>query len=88
MKNLKSLVSLVMALAIAMTLVTMPAVAEGERTVEFWHTLTGVNDADYQTPFPFNGKIDKITLTVDRPKLSPEDEKKLAAAQRAKSSSD
>ena len=51
-------------------------------------TLTGVNDADYQTPFPFNGKIDKITLTVDRPKLTPEDEKKLAAAQRAKSSSD
>jgi len=51
-------------------------------------TLTGVNDADYQTPFPFNGKIDKITLTVDRPKLSPEDEKKLAAAQRAKGSSD
>ena len=51
-------------------------------------TLTGVNDADYQTPFPFTGKIDKITLTVDRPKLSPEDEKKLAAAQRAKSSSD
>lgn len=45
MKNLKSLVSLVMALAIAMTLVTMPAVAEGERTVEFWHTLTGVNGA-------------------------------------------
>ena len=51
-------------------------------------TLTGVNDADYQTPFPFNGKIDKITLTVDRPKLSPEDEKKLAAAQRAKGASD
>lgn len=51
-------------------------------------TLTGVNDADYQTPFPFNGKIEKITLTVDRPKLTPEDEKKLAAAQRAKGSSD
>lgn len=51
-------------------------------------TLTPVNDADYQTPFTFNGKIDKITLTVDRPKLTPEDEKKLAAAQRAKSSSD
>lgn len=51
-------------------------------------TLTGVNDADYQTPFPFNGKIAKITLTVDRPKLSPEDEKKLAAAQRAKATSD
>lgn len=51
-------------------------------------TLTPVNDADYQTPFPFNGKIEKITLTVNRPKLSPEDEKKLADIQRAKSSSD
>ncbi len=47
-------------------------------------TLTGVNDADYQPPFAFTGTIGKITLTVDRPKLTPEDEKKLAAAQRAK----
>ncbi|KHK02440.1 arylsulfatase [Desulfovibrio sp. TomC] len=46
-------------------------------------TLTGVNDADYQTPFAFTGTIDKITLTVDRPKLSPEDVKKLEQAQRS-----
>ncbi len=45
-------------------------------------TLTGVNDADYKPPFAFTGKIDKITLTVDRPKLSPEDMKKLEQAQR------
>jgi arylsulfatase len=45
-------------------------------------TLTGVNDADYQPPFRFTGKIAKITLVVDRPKLSPEDIKKLQAAQR------
>ena len=51
-------------------------------------TLTPVDDADYQTPFTFNGKIEKITLTVDRPKLTPEDEKKLADTARAKSSSD
>ena len=44
-------------------------------------TLTGVNDADYQVPFAFNGKIDKITLTIDRPQLSPEDIKKLDAAE-------
>jgi arylsulfatase len=30
----------------------------------------------------FTGKINKITLTSDRPKLTPEDEKKLMAAQR------
>ncbi len=46
-------------------------------------TLTGVNDADYQPPFAFTGKLNKVTLTIDRPKLSPEDVKKLEAAQRA-----
>lgn len=45
-------------------------------------TLTGVNDADYQVPFKFTGKIEKITLTISRPKLSPEDIKKLQEAQR------
>jgi hypothetical protein len=46
-------------------------------------TLTGVNDADYQPPFAFTGKLNKVTLTIDRPKLSPEDIKKLQAAERA-----
>jgi arylsulfatase len=45
-------------------------------------TLTGVNDADYQPPFAFNGKIEKITLTIDRPKLTAEDEKRLIEAER------
>jgi len=45
-------------------------------------TGTPVNDADYQVPFTFTGKINKITLTIDRPKLSPEDIKKLEQAQR------
>lgn len=43
-------------------------------------TLTGVNDADYQPPFAFTGKLDKVSLTIDRPKLSPEDVKKLEEA--------
>jgi hypothetical protein len=42
-------------------------------------TLTGVND-DYKVPFTFNGKIKKITLDINRPKLSEEDIKKLKAA--------
>lgn len=50
--------------------------------------MTGVNDADYQPPFKFTGKIDKITLTIDRPKLSPEDIKNLEQAQREKKASD
>jgi arylsulfatase len=45
-------------------------------------TGTPVDDQDYRVPFAFNGKIDKITLTIDRPKLTPEDEKKLMEGQR------
>jgi hypothetical protein len=45
-------------------------------------TGTPVDDKDYQVPFAFKGKIDKITLSIDRPKLTPEDEKKLMEAQR------
>ncbi|MEJ2123061.1 MAG: hypothetical protein P8Z76_20685 [Alphaproteobacteria bacterium] len=43
-------------------------------------TLTGVNDADYQVPFKFTGKIMKITLDIHRPKLSAEDIHKLEEA--------
>ena len=45
-------------------------------------TGTPVNDADYQVPYKFTGKLDKLTLTIDRPQLSPEDIKKLEQAQR------
>lgn len=44
-------------------------------------TLTSVNDADYQPPFAFTGKLNKVTLTIQRPKLSPEDIEKLKAAE-------
>jgi len=43
-------------------------------------TGSPVDDSDYHTPFRFTGKIDKLTLTIDRPKLSPEDIKKIRAA--------
>jgi arylsulfatase len=46
-------------------------------------TLTGVNDADYQPPFAFTGKLNEITLAIDQPKLSPEDIKKLEAARQS-----
>ncbi len=46
-------------------------------------TGTPVNDADYQVPFAFTGKINKITLSIDRPKLSPEDIKKLKESEAA-----
>jgi len=43
-------------------------------------TLTGVDDRDYQPPFKFTGTLDKLTLTIDRPKLTPEDINKLEEA--------
>jgi arylsulfatase len=51
-------------------------------------TLTGVNDADYQPPFAFTGKLNKLTVKLDRPQLSPEDIKKLEAAQRNNTASE
>jgi arylsulfatase len=47
-------------------------------------TGTPVNDADYQTPFTFTGKIKKVTLAIDRPQLTPADIQKLEEAQRIK----
>ena len=45
-------------------------------------TGTPVDDRDYQVPFKFTGKINKITLSIDRPQLTPEDIKKLQMATR------
>ncbi|CAJ0887930.1 arylsulfatase [freshwater sediment metagenome] len=62
---------------------TLPLILQWDESLDIGSdTLTGVNDADYQPPFAFNGKIEKITLTIDRPKLTPEDEKRLQEAAR------
>jgi arylsulfatase A-like enzyme len=44
-------------------------------------TLTGVDDQDYQTPFKFTGTLSKLTITIDRPILTPADIKKLQEMQ-------
>jgi arylsulfatase len=46
-------------------------------------TITGINDADYLPPFPLTATFNKLTINIDRPQLSPEDIKKLEAAQQA-----
>ncbi len=51
-------------------------------------TGTPVDDQDYKVPFRFNGKLDKLTLTIDRPELSPEDIKKLEAMLHGNSASE
>ena len=42
---------------------------------------TPVDDKDYAIPFKFNGKLEKLTIVLDPPKLSPEDIKKLKEAE-------
>jgi arylsulfatase len=41
---------------------------------------------DYQVPFRFTGKLNKLTLKIDRPQLTPADNEKLRQAQRNKAS--
>ncbi|MCP8937934.1 arylsulfatase [Alsobacter sp. SYSU M60028] len=48
-------------------------------------TGTPVDDQDYQVPFAFTGKLARLAIDLDRPRLSPDDEKKLADAMRAAS---
>jgi arylsulfatase len=43
-------------------------------------TRTGVNDNDYQAPFPFNGKINKLTFELGPSQLTAEDQKAAAYA--------
>jgi hypothetical protein len=44
---------------------------------------TPVDDGDYKVPFNFTGKINKVTIALDPPKLTPDVVEKLKAAERA-----
>ncbi len=46
-------------------------------------TGTPVDDGDYQVPFAFTGKIDKLTVAVEPPVLTADDKQKLQEAYRA-----
>ena len=57
---------------------TLPMILQWDESFDIGSdTLTGVNDADYQPPFALTAKLNKLTIQVNRPKLSPEDIKKL-----------
>jgi len=57
---------------------TLPMILQWDEAFDIGSdTLTGVNDADYQPPFPLTAKLNKLTIKVDRPKLTEEDIKKL-----------
>jgi arylsulfatase len=68
---------------------TLPMILQWDEAFDVGSdTLTGVNDADYQPPFPLTAKLNKLTIKVDRPKLSPEDEKRLLQAMHEKKASE
>jgi arylsulfatase len=62
---------------------TLPLILQWDETFDIGSdTGTPVDDKDYQVPFTFTGKLVKLTLKLDRPKLTPEDEKRLMEAER------
>ena len=62
---------------------TIPLILQWDESLDIGSdTLTGVDDGDYQPPFAFNGKIGKISLTLDPPQLTPADIRALAGATR------
>ena len=68
---------------------TLPMILQWDESFDIGSdTLTGVNDADYQPPFALTAKLNKLTIKVDRPQLSPADIKKLQAAMTEKAQRD
>src|SRR6185369_2575817 len=60
---------------------TLPIILQWDENFDVGaDTGTPVDDHDYQTPFRFAGKLARLTLTIDRPKLTPADIERLKAA--------
>jgi arylsulfatase len=57
---------------------TVPIILQFDETFDVGaDTGTPVDDQDYQVPFKFTGKLNKLTLSIDRPKLTPDDIRRL-----------
>jgi arylsulfatase A-like enzyme len=68
---------------------TLPMILQWDESFDIGSdTLTGVNDADYKPPFTLTAKLNKLTVKVDRPQLSPEDIMKLQAGMQEKAKRD
>lgn len=60
---------------------TLPMILQWDESFDIGSdTLTGVNDNDYKPPFPLTATLHKLTIKVDRPVLTREDEQKLKEA--------
>jgi arylsulfatase len=63
---------------------TIPLVLPWDETFDIGSdTGTPVDDRDYQIPFAFTGKIEKLIITVAPPVLTENDKRKLMEAERA-----
>jgi arylsulfatase len=63
---------------------TLPMILQWDESFDIGSdTLTGVNDADYEPPFALTAKLNKLTIKMDRPQLSPEDIKNMETAEAA-----
>jgi arylsulfatase len=63
---------------------TLPMILQWDESFDIGSdTLTGVNDADYKPPFALTAKLDKLTIKVNRPQLTPDDIKKLEGVKKA-----
>jgi arylsulfatase len=57
---------------------TVPIILQFDETFDVGaDTETPVDDNDYQVPFRFTGKLNKLTLQIEQPVLTPADEKLL-----------
>ncbi|HTN94804.1 MAG TPA: arylsulfatase [Gallionella sp.] len=62
---------------------TIPFILQFDESMDVGSDTGSPVSDDYQVPFAFTGKLDRITLTIDRPKLSPADIKRLEDTARA-----
>jgi arylsulfatase len=59
---------------------TIPIILQWDESFDIGSdTITGIDDSDYLPPFPLTAKLNKLTIRIDRPQLSPADIKKLEA---------
>jgi arylsulfatase len=62
---------------------TLPMILQWDESFDIGSdTLTGVDDTDYQAPFPLTAKLDRLTVKLDRPVLSEADRQRLEDAMR------
>jgi len=68
---------------------TLPMILQWDESFDVGSdSLTGVNDADYTPPFALTARLNKLTIKIDRPQLSPDEIKKLEAAMTEKAKAD